>query len=80
MHWNYRVIKSMDKNGEAFFGIHEVYYEDNNVPKSCTVEPVSLAAESLEDLKADLNLIAKSFNKPVLEMLYFDNLLEESEI
>jgi hypothetical protein len=80
MYWNYRIIKSIDKNGEPFFGIHEVYYDDNNVPKSCTAEPTSLISESVEGLKADLNLIAKVFDKPVLEMLYFDKLSEESEI
>lgn len=74
MSWNYRVIKSIEENGEAVFAIHEVYYDQNHIPHSCTVDPIALQAESLEDLKLELEQIKKAFENPVLEMLYFDNL------
>ena len=80
MTWNYRVIKSIDQTGEVNFGIHEVYYDENNIPHSCTAEPIVLTAESIEDLKADLELINKAFSKPVLEMLYFDNMSKNSTL
>ena len=80
MTWNYRIIKSIDEDGEASFGIHEVYYDDSNKPHSCTTEPIVFAAESLDDLKKDLKLMQKAFEKPVLEMLYFDNLEKNQDL
>lgn len=80
MTWNYRIIKSIDEDGEASFGIHEVYYDESKNPHSCTAEPIVLAAESLDDLKKDLKLMQKAFEKPVLEMFYFDNLEKNQDL
>ena len=46
--WYYRVIR---KNGR--FGIHEVYDDESEIV-TCSEEPVRLQADSLENLREDL--------------------------
>jgi hypothetical protein len=38
MHWNHRVIRSR-RNGEEWYAIHEVYYDDDGKPETYTAEP-----------------------------------------
>jgi len=61
-YWNYRVIERNDGS----FGIHEVYYDDNDVPEMCTADPISLYGESEADIREDLSKIVQAFDKPVL--------------
>lgn len=54
MTWNYRVVKykDPDKQGVAF-GVHEIYYDDENRPRAMTAEPESrrdLVGDSVEEL------------------------------
>jgi hypothetical protein len=75
--WNYRILKN---NGpptllEAveWFSIHEVYYDSEGNPTSCTEDPVKLtAAESVEELKKTMALIQEAFEDPVLDRKSFD--------
>jgi hypothetical protein len=64
----------------SFLSRAEVYYDESKNPHSCTAEPIVLAAESLDDLKKDLKLMQKAFEKPVLEMFYFDNLEKNQDL
>ncbi len=63
MHRNHRVVN----NGE-FFHIHKVYYKDNGEIDGWTENPVSPAGETLEELKADMEMFKAALNKPVLKL------------
>ena len=67
--WNHRVVK---KNNE--FGVHAVYYNDNGLPAQVSSEPLSLRAESQEDLKWILRMMEANM---CMEALDFHTLLEK---
>jgi hypothetical protein len=56
-----------------WYGIHEVYYNEsdrgnpNALPYGWSANARELASETKEDLKAELELMLKAFEKPVLE-------------
>ena len=74
MSWNYRVIRRTHERGPDTFGIHEVYYDNEDKPNACTVDPVSPYGETLEELKSDLDRMWKALEKPALDYSYFDDL------
>lgn len=39
-HWSYRVLRHPD----GALGIHEVFYDDDGTPHSCSTEPVGFEA------------------------------------
>jgi hypothetical protein len=58
-HWNNRVIRHEDKEGETlWYGVHEVFYE-NGKPCAYAPEPSSLVGETEEDIEAQVAMIAK---------------------
>ncbi len=59
--WNYRVI---ERDGE--FAIYEVFYSDNGDVKGHTEEPVFPRAESVDDLRNELQRYSEALNKEVL--------------
>jgi hypothetical protein len=61
MTWQYRVIH---KNGE--YAVHEVYYDDQGEPWTCTQEPVCPKCETLEELRVDLEHYTVALDLPVL--------------
>ncbi len=68
MTWNYRIIRSIDPDGEVSFGIHEVYYAWEKV-SGWTSEPVSPCGETAEEL-AEIwsRALLEAIQLPVLEM------------
>jgi hypothetical protein len=80
MTWNYRVIKEknkeyldLDKEDAYFFAIHEVYYDENEKPITCTEDPVYPSGTSLKDLKVDIKHYLQALKRPVLNMTDFEN-------
>jgi hypothetical protein len=67
MTWNYRVVRHIAENAE-WYGIHEVYYEDENVV-TMTEDMICPSAGTAEGLKADFKLMMEAFEKPVLEYI-----------
>ena len=68
MHWNYRVLR----HAAGWIAIHEVYYDDAGRPRSCTVEPVNLSGDSVDELQSSLKLIERAFQDPVLDYEGFE--------
>jgi hypothetical protein len=65
-HWNHRVIK-IQKDGEIYFVIAEVFYDDKNCPIAwAECKENSLTYCAYDDLKEAVNLIAMAFDYPVL--------------
>ena len=67
MSWNYRVVKNYHVEGEEYFAIHEVYYDDDGNPKACTALPVAFLGNDIADLKAVLDMAKQACDKPVLD-------------
>ena len=73
VYWNYRVIRSVLGKGEdqeITFGIHEVYYE-NDEPRWVSAEPDGIVSDSVEDLEKQLEYFKAALSKPVLDMADF---------
>ena len=57
MSWNYRVVRHAAPNGETYFGLHEVYYDQHgNVELWCETP-----AETADTLIELANLLATQF-------------------
>ena len=65
MSWNYRVMKQVF-DGDDFLQIHEVYYDKKN-KKSWTVNGVTVAGESIEELRDILNNMLEALDKEILD-------------
>ena len=65
--WNYRVLSRKDSDDMKTFAIHEVYYDEEGTPTSCTLEAVSPMGETLEELQADMQYYNKALENPVLD-------------
>lgn len=70
MSWNYRVVSQKWGKKDTLYGVHEVYYKDDE-PHMITVRPIKLSADTVEELRADIALIQDAFTKPVLEYEWF---------
>jgi hypothetical protein len=68
-HWNYRVIRydNDEYNVDPYFSIHEVYYHENG-ELSWSVNSIKPQGESPEELRADLELMLKALDKPVMSV------------
>jgi hypothetical protein len=69
-HWNYRVIRHVEFDGEEYFAVHEVHYDDD-VPTSVTVNPVGAGATELDGLRRTLERMTAALDKPVLDYVSF---------
>ena len=64
MTWTYRVIK----DEEGTHSIAEVYTDTPETGKvSWTVEPCYPIGEDLDELRRDIHMMLKAFDKPVLD-------------
>lgn len=70
MSWNYRVL-NYDDNGELYYKIHEVYYE-NEIPNAYSTNPATIEGDSLEELSIVFNQMILSLNKPILSKKDFN--------
>jgi hypothetical protein len=60
--WKYRVIL---KNGR--YAIHEVYYDEEGEPWTCSEGPVCPEGDTLEALREGLEHYQRALESPVLE-------------
>lgn len=64
MSWNYRIL-AHENNGEVYFQVHEVYYNDG-VPESYTLNTITVGSETIKGIKWSLNKMKEAVNKPIL--------------
>ena len=64
-HWNH-IILAHEFNGEIYFQIHEIYYDNDNKPIGYTVNPISVGGENLKSIKWTLNRMKECLKKPIL--------------
>jgi len=61
MSWNYRVVK-----GEEGLRIFDVYYNDAGQPIGSNLAPTYVHGETVDDLRAQLQLMTEALAQPVL--------------
>lgn len=69
-HWNHRVIRKKIQNGseqEDWYGIHEVYYDDDEEIEGVTEKAIAPGGSTLEELKNELQRMIKCLDKGILE-------------
>ena len=67
MSWNYRVISKGER-----FAIHEVYYDEDGSPESCTVFPCYPYGENFQEFLEELERYYHAMSLPVLLWQDFD--------
>ncbi len=66
-YWNYRIIRKYHKGTDTnSFHIHEVYYNDKHQIDGWTKSAIAPMGETLAELKRDIELLTKAFEKSVL--------------
>lgn len=63
--WNHRIIQKED-DGNIYYEIHEVYYNENGTIWAITEESVKPFGDTVEDLKVGMKLMLTAFEEPVL--------------
>jgi len=74
-HWNHRVVKETPPNGEEWYSVREVFYNDDGTIYAYTTTPVGIAGESVEALREYCQWVLNSLDKPVLvdgEVIFVD--------
>ena len=79
MTWNYRVVKTVcavlsvrdgslprHEDGYTSYGIHEVFYDDDDLPCACTQAPIDVFADSEQELRESYNMMKEAFEQAVL--------------
>ena len=87
MTWNYRIIRKCglrDSDGKridedddlrnVWYAIHEVYYDENDKPFMCSMEPEYPCGETVDELIWSFSHFIEAFNKPILD---YDEIPEE---
>jgi hypothetical protein len=64
MYWNHRVVKT-DTNGEVFYEIQEVYYNDKDEP--CGYCDPCVGGDDIEEIRTQIQRFTECLSKPILE-------------
>lgn len=64
MDWDYRIIKDED----GCLRIHQVYYHPDGNIYGMSEQDTYVNGFSLDELLVEFNVLAKAFNKPVIEV------------
>jgi len=65
-HWNHRVVKEITQDGNEWFTVREVFYNDDGSIYAYTEDPVKIAGESIEDLRKYCQWVLNCLDKEVL--------------
>ncbi len=76
MEWDYRVI-IYDTDEHHCYKIHEVFYDERGEIVAVTEEAIEAMGDTLDELVADLLLMAQAAEKPVLSKRELDLKLKE---
>ena len=70
MNWNYRVLKQ-EINGEIYFGIHEVYYDEIGQIISCTEKSMIPLCNKIEDINYEFELMKDALKEDIIDSKSF---------
>lgn len=57
---------------EEGYSIHEVFYDDDGLPRLMTQDAVGVWGETMEDVQQTLEWMTKALEQPILEASDFD--------
>ena len=60
--WNNRIVQH-EKDGIIWCSVHEVFYNENGGINGYTEEPITIVGDTVEDVKSQLEMIAKDIEK-----------------
>lgn len=70
MSWSYRVVKTVTKiplgNIDISYGIHEIFYDENNDVVSISEKAYAIS-DDIEGLKWNLQKMVECCDKPILD-------------
>lgn len=64
-HWNHRVLKEV-LNGEDWYSIREVFYNDDGSIYAYTKEPIDIAGSSIDEIREYLQWCMDCLDKDIL--------------
>jgi hypothetical protein len=67
MTWNYRVVRHVGVDGDVYYQIHEVYYDDDGKITAMTENGMAPLGETTTELQMELNRMIECMAKPVLD-------------
>lgn len=68
MTWNIRVVRDRYDNGDEFYSLREVYYDDDGNVTAMTADAgINIEGETYEDLAEYLSWCVIGLSKPVLD-------------
>lgn len=68
MTWNIRVVRDRYDNGDEFYSLREVYYDEAGNPTSMTADAgINVEGDTYEDLVEYLSWCVIGISKPVLD-------------
>lgn len=75
--WNHRILIHRNKD-EVGYSVHEVYYDEDGKPNSCTADSCHPYGNTIEELKNEIDQFAKATTLPFLEHSFFEDLNEKA--
>jgi len=72
--WNHRILRHEEEDKSEWFAIHEVFYNNEGIPHSCTENPISIIQPDIEGIKWEIDKLAIAIDKPFIEYSYFEEL------
>lgn len=66
MKWDYRIIEH-DQNGQSYFAVHEVYYDEKGKIQSWTADPIEVAGDSKQEVLKTLKHMIEDTKQPELK-------------
>lgn len=68
-YWNYRLLEAED----GTLAIHEVYYDEEGKPMSCTANPIDISGwNNIQEIADTLEMMKKALRYPILREEDFD--------
>lgn len=77
-YWNYRLVKKIIAEEEQV-GVHEVYYNKNDIPVYCSVNPRRVIGDNLSEAQHQVELMLRACKKPILDFKIFEKTGKDEE-
>tara|TARA_E500000331_G_C16916409_1_gene565734 strand:- start:329 stop:580 length:252 start_codon:yes stop_codon:yes gene_type:complete len=79
MTWNYRIVSEEAPDGELFYQIYEVYYDEEKII-GMTEAPCKPYGDDVEDLRSNLKQMLQALDRPILQMDALDNAFKQKGV
>lgn len=65
MYWNYRLMAHTGE-GEIYIEIHEVHYDENDLPTMFTANATSIGGENITEISWSIQRMKECLSKPII--------------